>query len=140
MDEQNQQQKKTKFKDGKKLVDENLMNAAIEESVQQMINSPQTDPTGVDDKDMEFLENVMKFINDGTIDLYKAETLMNTEVYDKISEEAQTQADVNAIPLLGELRQIKKLYETGHKDSFQIQNLVHRVRLTKERLENEEHN
>lgn len=132
---QTNEPKKTKFKDAKKLVDKNLMNQTIEDKVQTMINKPQDDPTGIDEKDNEFLENVMNLINEETINLYMAETIMNKEVYNNASEEAQALADVNAIPLLGELRQIKLLYETGNTKTFQIKNLVHRVRLTKERLE-----
>jgi hypothetical protein len=131
MDEQNQ----TQFQKSKKLVDETLLNATIDENVQQIINKPQADPTGVDEKDKKFMEKVMKLINNGTIDLYKPETLMNKEVYDNLDEMAKGKADTNAVPLLADLRQMKKLYESGHQDSFQIQNLVHRVRLTKERLE-----
>lgn len=133
MDEQNQ----VPSEESKKLVDDSLMNTPITSNVQQMINDPQDDPTGVDPKDQEFMENVMRLINDGTIDLFRAETLMNKAVYNGLSDEVKGKADTNAIPLLGELRNIKKLYESGSKGSFQIQNLINRVRLTKERLEEE---
>ncbi|MFC1655955.1 hypothetical protein ACFL3C_03735 [Patescibacteria group bacterium] len=125
------------FTQGKKLVDESLMNQGIDENVQQMINQPQADPTGVDDADKEFMKLVMKLIEDGAIDLYRPETLMNKEVYDSLDEANKGKADTNAVPLLGDIRNIKKLYEAGDRESYQIQNLIHRVRLTKERLENE---
>lgn len=136
MDEQKQTDKKT-FKEGKKLVDESLMNTAIEDNVQEMINKPQADPTGINDEDTQFITTVMELINNGTIDLYRPETLMNKEVYGELEETVQGKADLNAVPLLGDIRQIKKLYEAGDKESFQVQNLIHRVRLTKERLEEE---
>jgi hypothetical protein len=126
-----------KFTQGKKLVDESLMNTPIDKNVQQMINQPQPDPTGINDEDIEFIKRVMELINNETIDLYRPETLMNREVYDKLDEMTKGKADVNAVPLLGEIRQIKKLYEMGDKESFQVQNLIHRVRMTKERLEEE---
>ncbi len=125
------------FTQGKKLVDESLMNQGIDENVQQMINKPQADPTGVDEADREFMQLVMKLIEDGTIDLYRPETLMNKEVYNSLDESKKGKADTNAIPLLGEIRNIKKLYDAGDRESYQIQNLIHRVRLTKERLEDE---
>lgn len=137
MDEQNKTQNQQQFTQGKKLVDESLMNQGIDENVQSMINQPQADPTGVDQADKDFMELVMKLIKDGTIDLYRPETLMNKEVYDRLDEMAKGKADTNAVPLLGELRNIKKLYELGDTDSYQIQNLIRRVRLTKERLEDE---
>lgn len=127
--------KKQKFKNTKKLVDESLMNQSIKTDIQEMINKPQDDPEGIDVKDQEFLETVVELINDGTIDVYVPETIMNKEVYEKVDEEAKGIADFNAVPLLGELRRIKILYDTGKKETFQIKNLVHRVRLTKERLE-----
>lgn len=134
---QNQKQKKTPFKQTKKLVDDSLMNKVVDENVQKMINKPQADPTGVEDKDKEFMETVIELIKNGTIDLYRAETLMNKEVYDKLDDKSKGTADINAIPLLGELRQIEMLYRTGNQESYQIQNLIHRVRLTKERIEEE---
>jgi len=121
----------------KKLVDEELMNKTLDENVQQMINKPQADPTGIGQEDREFIENVMKLINDGTIELHTPSTLMNKQVYEIIDEKCQGIADMNAVHLLADLRQIKKLYETEQKESYQIQNLIHKLRMTKERLEKE---
>lgn len=137
MDEQNTTQTNQQSQKGQQLVDETLMNQGIDENVQQMINKPQSDPTGVNQADQEFMKLVMKLIEDGTIDLYRPETLMNKQVYDSLDEAAKGKADTNAVPLLGEIRNIKKLYEAGDRESYQIQNLIHRVRLTKERLEEE---
>ncbi|MBU1445751.1 hypothetical protein KKD70_00625 [Patescibacteria group bacterium] len=134
MDEQNA---KTKFTKGKVLVDQDLINKSIDTNVQHMINKPQADPTGVEDKDANFMKLVVGYINEGKIDLHTPATLMNRPVYDKLDEKAQGKADFNAIALLNDLHQMKKLYDSGDHTSFQIQNLVQRVRLTKERLENE---
>ena len=76
------QQKQQFFEEGKKLVDEGLMNQGVNEGVQKMINKPQVDPTGVDATDLEYLETVMKLVKDGKIDLHTPETLMNKEIYD----------------------------------------------------------
>jgi len=128
---------KTKFTKGKILVDQDMINKSVDENVQHMINKPQADPTGVEDEDVKFMDLVVKYINEGKIDLHTPATLMNMSVYEKANEKAQGKADFNAVSLLNDLRQLKKLYDAGDHTSFQIQNLVHRVRLTKERLEDE---
>jgi hypothetical protein len=131
------QQKQQFFEEGKKLIDEGLMNQGVDEGVQKMINKPQIDPTGVNATDLEYLEAVMKLINDRKIDLHTPETLMNKDVYDNLDELSQSTADVNAVNLLDKLRQVKKLYDTGDRESFQIQNLMEHIRQTKSRIEKE---
>lgn len=138
MDEQNTQQiKKTPFTEGKRLVDQTLVNSQINEKTQEMINTPMVDDTGVDEKDQAFIEMVLKMVEEGKINLFTPETLLNRPVYEKLDYKAQGTADVNAISLLADLRQIKKLKEQGFDKSYQIQNLIHHVRVTKERLEKE---
>jgi hypothetical protein len=138
MDDQNTQQiKKTPFTEGKRLVDQSLVHSQITEKTQTMINTPMVDDTGVDEKDQAFIEMVLKMIDEGKINLFTPDTLLNTHVYEKLDYKAQGTADVNAISLLADLRQIKKLKEQGYDKSFQIQNLIHHVRVTKERLEEE---
>jgi hypothetical protein len=139
MDEQNTQTnphpQKSPFTQGKKLVDQSLVNAAIDNKTQTMINTPMKDDTGVDAKDQEFIKTVMNLIQEGKINLFIPETLMNKPVYENLNYMAKGIADVNAVSLLGDLRQIKRLKEQGYDESFQIQNLIHHVRTTKERLD-----
>jgi len=132
MDEQNQQQK---FTEGKKLVNQALMDTQIDDKVQQMINVPQKDDQGMDEADNKFINAVMLLIRNQTINLYIPETLLNKPVYEKLDLKAKGIADLNAVTLLGDLRQIKKLFEQGFGDTYQIKNLIHHVRVTKERLE-----
>lgn len=118
--------------------DENKQKAVfVDDKTQKELNAPLSDPTGVDPADQEFLEMVVKMIDEGVIDLYKPDSLINHEFYDTLSEDRQGKADLEAVNLLSALRDIKGLYDGGFKDTFQIQNLVHRVRNTKERLEEE---
>lgn len=126
---------KIKEKSTKKLVDEKEMHKSVDQNVQQMINKPQVDPSGMSEENKNFLDHVMELINNQTIDLYRPETLMNRDIYDGLDEKTKGIADTNALPLLGELRQIKKLYETENRDTFQMKNLIERVRLYKERIE-----
>ena len=61
--------------------------------------------------------------------------MINQEVYNKLSEKIQGETDMNAVSLLARLSDIKGLHDTGQTNSYQMQNLVEQVRLTKERLE-----
>ncbi len=118
--------------------EEDLQKAVYgDEKTQQMLNTPASDPTGVDPKDKEFLSALIALIEDKTIDLYKPETLFNKAVYEAMDSRLQGQADMEAVNLLSAIRDIKGLYDNGFEESFQIQNLVQRVRLTKERIEGE---
>jgi len=141
MDEQNTQTnpqpQKTPFTQGKKLVDQSLVNAAIDDKTQTMINTPMKDDTGVDAKDQEFIKTVTNLIQEGKINLFVPQSLINQHVYENLNYMAKGIADVNAVSLLADIRQIKKLKEQGYDESFQIQNLIHHVRITKERLEKE---
>ncbi len=123
--------------DNKKLVDDTLVNKGVEENVQQMINKPQIDPTGIDDSDLEFMEKVIAMVENGTINVHTPATLINKEVYNNLDEQAQGKTDLNAVNLLTDIRQIKNLWDMGDRESFQIKNLIERMRHTKQRVEKE---
>lgn len=113
-------------------------NLPIDPKVQKkVINDPKSDPSGVSQDDTEFLNMVMDKVERGEINLLDPNTLLNNKVYDKLGEEAKGKADFNALNLLATLRQIKSLWDLDKRDSFQIQNLVRQVKMTKERLEAE---
>ena len=78
---------------------------------------------------------IIKLINEGKIALHNPDTLINHDVYDKLSTEKQSKIEMEAFNLLTAIRDIKDLYDAGYKDTFQILNDVERLRLTKERLE-----
>jgi hexokinase len=119
------------------LVNADLMHEGVNDETQKMINTPQVDPTGIDDTDAEYIEKVIKMIEAKKIDPHVPSTLLNMPVYEKLGEEAKSAVDINGFNLLAEIRQIKKLWDLGDKGSFQIQNLVHRMRLTKQKIEKE---
>ncbi|MCD6109810.1 hypothetical protein J7J83_03570 [bacterium] len=119
----------------KVLVDKTLITKGVENNVQKMINKPQTDPTGVNATDAQYIQTVISLINEGKIDLHTPSTLMKNEIYHNIDDKAKGLADINAVTLLNDLRQMKKLYDLGNTQSFQIQNLINRIRNTKERIE-----
>ena len=86
-------------------------------------------------KNKDFLETVVKLVNEGKIQIYKPDSLINHEVYDKLDQAAKGKVDYEAMNLLMVIREIKGLYDAGYKDTYQIDNLVEKLRVTKERLE-----
>lgn len=109
----------------------------MDPAVQAQLNKPLADPNGVSKDDKIFLEMVIKLINEGKINLYNPETLVNKQIYTTLTPEVQAKVDLEAFNLLTALRDIKGLYDTGNSETYQMQNLVQRVRLSKERLEEE---
>jgi len=101
------------------------------------MSRPVSDPSGVDDFNKKFLDDVVSKISGGKIDLLKPSSLINQEVYQRLPANVQGQADMNAVNLLARLREIKSLYDLNRIDSYQMKNLVEYVRLAKEMLENE---
>ena len=120
------------------MLDEKLQKAVYKSSqAQQELNSPLPDANGLGDEEKDFLRKLMELIDAGTIDLYKPATLINQEVYGKLTEEKQGKVDLEAMNLLSAIRDIKDLTENKLDDSFQMKNLIERVKNTKERLEEE---
>lgn len=104
---------------------------------QSNLNKPLVDPTGVSDVDRAFLNDVIAKVESGKINLLAPNSLINNEVYDKLDEMKQGKADMNALTLLSNVRQIKELHDLGDMDTYQAQNLVSSCRLMKERVEKE---
>ena len=117
--------------------DENQQKSVfIDEATQRNLNTPLQDSTGrLDGKDQEFLNLIISLIDDKKIDLYQPSTLINNAVYDKLDEQEQGKVDLEAMNMLTAIREIKGLYDNGYKETFQMENIVHRLRITKERLE-----
>src|SRR3989339_738523 len=57
------------------------------------------------------------------------------EVNDELSPEGKTKVEFEAANLLAKIRQIKSLYDGGFERSYQLENLIRSVRLSKERIE-----
>jgi hypothetical protein len=109
--------------------------------IQVMLNKPvkiQPENYSPDPKDQSFLKLLMKQVTAGKIQLFTPSSLLNHQVYDSATPELQAKADYDILILLHKIRQIKKLWDEGHRDSYQILNLVHSLRLAKESLESQQ--
>lgn len=104
---------------------------------QAQINQLPVDPQGFSPEDESFLYAVLEKIKNGTINLYQPSTLLNLPVYNGFSEEAKGKADQNAMVLITKLREIYNLWQVSPEPTYAVRNLIHAVRVTKERLESD---
>lgn len=130
-----QNQKQLVANSGERLKEALASAAVLPEEEQKKLNEPLKDPSGLNESNQTFLNNVISKIEKGQIDLHSPSSLINQGVYQKLSERVQGETDFNAVTLLARLREIKDLHDLGQVDSYQFENLVEQVRLTKERLE-----
>jgi len=110
----------------------------ISAETQQELNQPLKNDEkniAIDPKDREFLKMIVEKIEKGEIKLYVPSSLLNHAVYDNLDESLQGKADYDSFNLLSSIREIYQLWRSGDRESFQIINTVHGMRLTKERLE-----
>lgn len=107
----------------------------IDPQTQKMLNEPILKTTGLSPEDERFLNMVMAKVDAKEINLLMPSSLINKPIYEALSEEAQGKVDFDAVNLLSTLRTIYDLWKYYQKPTFQIENLVHQVRVTKERLE-----
>ena len=106
-----------------------------DQNTQEMLNNPAPQHGFRDEKNKDFLEMIVSKINNGEIDLYKPQSLINNIYYDTLAEDVQGKMDMEAMNILSALREIKGLYDSGNEMSFQMENMVEQVRNVKERIE-----
>lgn len=107
----------------------------IDPETQKKLNTPLQKSTGLSDADQAFLNLISDKVDRGEIKLMSPSSLINHAVYDKLSEENQGKVDFDAVNLASTLRNIYDLWKFYQQPTYQIEYLVHQVRLTKERLE-----
>lgn len=93
----------------------------IDENLQNMVNKPPIDPNGFDQATKEFIENVMKMIFEGKINLFKPETLINKAKYDSSDQQKKGKADMFAVNLCAKLRELKDLTDLSGGDPLYIE-------------------
>jgi len=111
------------------------VNASISPQTQTELNKPLDYPGELSRKDQDFLNLILDLIEKKKIDLYRPTSLLNHAVYDNLNESSKAKAELDAFNFLATIREIKKLHEANLGKTYQMENLVHRMRVTKERLE-----
>lgn len=106
-----------------------------DQQTQEMLNNPVANGSGMSDEDRQFMNLVLNFVNEGKIELYTPSSLLNNAVYDALTDEVKSKADMEAMNLLTAIREMKDLHDANFTETYQMESLVHRLRLTKERFE-----
>ncbi|MBI5413782.1 hypothetical protein HZA42_05545 [Candidatus Peregrinibacteria bacterium] len=107
----------------------------MDPQTQKRLNEPLVKPTGISPENQAFLNMVLDKVDRGQINLLMPSTLINHAIYDQLPPEKQGKVDFDAVNLLTTLRNIYDLWKIDKQPTFQIENMVHQVRVTKERLE-----
>ncbi len=102
---------------------------------QKKLSQPLPKLLGLSAEDEAFLNMVVAKIDTKEIDLLRPSSLLNQPVYNALTQLQQGKADYDSVNLLSTLRTIYGLWKTNPTATYQIENMVHSVRLTKERLE-----
>lgn len=116
------------------LFDPSTDNQDIPADAQTMLNTPQSGGQ-MSDEDRAFLDNLMKLVEAGTINLYQPSSLLNMPVYDQLPDEGKAKADQNSVLMLSKIREIVDLERAPMDTNYQEINLVSALRLNKERVE-----
>lgn len=107
----------------------------ITPETQKLLNTPLSNPKGLSQEDQAFLIDVCAKVESKKINLLAPSSLINQPVYEKLPEDKKGKVDFDAVNMASTLREIYGLWKAYQMPTFQIENLVHQVRLTKERLE-----
>lgn len=102
---------------------------------QGLLNQPLMSDAANDSENEAFLDLLVSLVKEGKIDLYKPASLINDPIYGRANEEARNKADFDAVQMMATVREIIELCDNGYRESFQVANLVERLRTTKMRLE-----
>ena len=85
----------------------------------------------------EYLSLLEKKMEQHAINLFTPSTLINKDIYLKLTELQQGRVDFSCMNLVHLLRQVKQLQERNEATSAQMENLVQTIFQYKNKLENE---
>lgn len=135
---QNDQVQKPKFIGDKAATQQLLLMAKAGDSAiqgQMEINKPLKMDNPLEQVNEDFLNLVMEKVDQKQIDLYGPQTLLNQEIYQKLTENEQDQIDIYAVNMLSTIRRMRDLCSAEQKYTYQMQNLIEEFRLRKEATE-----
>lgn len=111
------------------------MTKQIDPETQKLLNTPLQKAGPLEPEDQGFLNSILQKVEKKQIQLFTPSSLLNHSVYDALPPEKKAMVDVQAFSTLAVLREIANLWKIYQTPTFQLQNLIHKVRLTKERFE-----
>ena len=108
-------------------------NMSVDDQIK--LSQPLAKQDGLSAEDEAFLNMVVAKVENKEIDLFHPSSLLNLHIYNTLTQQQQGKADYDAVNLLSTLRTIYGLWKANPTATYQIENMVHSVRVTKERLE-----
>lgn len=114
------------------------MDQTTSPETQKMLNTPPVNPQGFDPADQAFLNQIVANIDGGKINLYAPSSLLNHAVYDGMPGDRKSKVDTQSFSLLAALREVYGLWKAYQNPTYQLLNLLHKIRLTKEQFETEQ--
>jgi hypothetical protein len=114
-----------------------LESSQIAPETQEQMNKPTVSSEEMRVEDEKFLNLLLDLIARKQIDLFRPSTLLNEPIYEKLTPEQKAQAELDSLNLLSTIKEIKKLFEAKMTDTYQFQNKLQQLRLTKERIESQ---
>ncbi len=88
-------------------------------------------------EDQIFLNQLVNLVEEGKIKLYDPSSLLNVDIYSKLDATTQAKVDQGAFLMLSKVRTIHDWSKMGLEMNYQMENMIHALRLDKERLEAE---
>ena len=114
---------------------------ATSDSLNKMMATPPSADSEFSKEEQEFIQIIFELLENGTIDLHKPASLINTSFYDKANEMSQGKADVTAVNFLSKIRELNDLRELSGqevnyiKPTYQAKYLVSMLKYNKETYE-----
>lgn len=113
-------------------------NMPIPVDSQKVVNTPIEKSSAMDDQDTALVNLIVSLVESKKINLYSPSTLINQEVYGKLSETTQGEVDQHAFNMLTSVREIYDYYKSSFSNNaYQFENRVRWLRLQKENAERE---
>lgn len=109
----------------------------LSEETQKKIGKTLIDKGALSEEHKNYFGKIIKLIEEKDIDVTKPESILNTAVYEKLSEQQQGKIDIAYPNICRLLEQIKQIWDKDHEESYQMKNLVESVWQAKEKIEKE---
>jgi hypothetical protein len=108
-------------------------NTEITMEIQDRLNKPLVKNVKPEYKD--YLQFILKLIQDKEIDVFVPSTLLHQEKYDVLNDKAKAEIDMTLVNLAQMIQQLQKLFDLNQEESYQLESLVDNIWYTKERIE-----
>lgn len=109
-------------------------------SEKKQVEMTKSDPQPMPDTHNDFIQKILKLVEQGVIDPLKPETLVNDDAYNKLNDEWQAKVDLASVNMAHQLQLIIDFYKSRHtpNESAELQNLIDYLWEMKQRIKEHE--